>query len=98
MKKILSSYTRKIALVLACVLPIAAMAQKEYYGRPSYWRPYDQRGINVFETSKTPDTMTFEGVRVRFGAGFTQQYQSLKHENPTAVDNKTTNRLYPLQS
>ena len=98
MKKILSRYTRKIALFLACVLPIAAMAQKEYYGRPSYWRPYDQRGINVFETSKTPDTMTFEGVRVRFGAGFTQQYQNLKHENPTAVDNKTTNRLYPLQS
>jgi hypothetical protein len=39
-----------------------------------------------------------KGVRVRFGAGFTQQYQDLKHENPTALNNQTTNRLYPLQS
>ncbi|MEO6721639.1 MAG: hypothetical protein ABIN67_14825 [Ferruginibacter sp.] len=98
MKKIFSRNTFKITLLLACVLPIAAMAQKEYYGRPSYWRPYDQRGINVFETSKTPDTMSYEGARVRFGAGFTQQYQNLKHENKTALDNTTTNRLYPLQS
>lgn len=45
-----------------------------------YWRPYDQRGINVFETSKN-DTVVFEGFKVRFGAGFTQGYQSLEHSN-----------------
>ncbi|MCZ8216470.1 MAG: hypothetical protein O9262_09550, partial [Cyclobacteriaceae bacterium] len=45
-----------------------------------YWRPYDQRGINVFETSKN-DTVVFEGFKVRFGAGFTQGYQSIKHTN-----------------
>ncbi|MBC7887193.1 MAG: hypothetical protein H7Z13_04845, partial [Ferruginibacter sp.] len=33
-----------------------------------------------------------------FGAGFTQQFQNLKHENKTALNNKTSNRLYPLQS
>ncbi len=97
MKKLLTKYTFKMAFILGCMLPIAAMAQidHEYYGRPSYWRPYDKRGINVFETSKTPDTLEFNGPRVRFGAGFTQQYQNLKSEN-TATDNQGLNKLYPI--
>ncbi|GAB2483452.1 hypothetical protein [Algoriphagus taiwanensis] len=45
-----------------------------------YWRPYDQRGINVFETSKL-DTVPFEGVKVRIGGHFAQQLQSLSHKN-----------------
>lgn len=45
-----------------------------------YWRPYDQRGINVFETSKN-DSVVYDGLKVRFGAGFTQGYQSLDHSN-----------------
>src|SRR5687768_15637148 len=102
-------YTLKSALVLACVLPLAAAAQetpvepvkkdlnREFYLRPSYWNPYDQRGLNTFETTKRPDSIPFEGVRVRFGAGFTQQFQNLEHEN-TAVNNLGTgaNRLYPI--
>lgn len=72
-------------------------ANREYYLRPSYWNPYDQRGIHKFETGKVPDSIPFEGLRIRFGAGFTQQYQNLKHEN-TALNNTGTgaNRLYPL--
>ncbi|HEY1112716.1 MAG TPA: hypothetical protein VGE66_04120, partial [Chitinophagaceae bacterium] len=98
-------YTLKTALVLACVLPLAATAQeavqqskdtgKEFYGKPSNWRPYDQRGINVFETSKA-DTIPFEGTRVRLGAGFTQQFQGLKHENTVATGLKSKNTLYAL--
>ena len=86
------------ALMIATALfPLASMAQnvKEFYLRPSYWRPYDQRGINVFETSKAPDTIAFEGPRVRLGAGFTQGFQALKHEN-TANNSETLNKLYPL--
>jgi len=71
-------------------------ADKEFYLRPSYWRPYDYRGINVFETSKAADTIPFEGTRLRFGAGFTQQFQSLKHSNTGATNYRTTNKLYPL--
>jgi hypothetical protein len=71
-------------------------SNKEFYLRPSYWRPYDQRGINVFETSKQADSIAFEGARVRLGAGFTQQYQNLRHENNGANNNQTTNKLYPL--
>jgi hypothetical protein len=95
MKKNFLKYT-KIAVLAACVLPIATMAQeKEFYGKPSNWRPYDQTGINVFETSKV-DTIAYQGPRIRFGTGFTMQFQDLKHEN-AALNNATTNRLYPIQ-
>lgn len=93
MKTNFIKYT-KIALMAALVLPFTSMAQnadKEFYLRPSYWRPYDQRGINVFETTKVPDSIAFDGVRIRFGAGFTQQFQNLKHEN-------TIGKLYPISS
>src|SRR5215203_4456785 len=95
MKTTFLQYTT-MALLAACVLPIAAMAQdKEFYGKPSNWRPYDQSGINVFETSKV-DTIAFQGPRIRFGTGFTMQFQDLKHSS-TALNNTTTNRLYPIQ-
>jgi hypothetical protein len=45
-----------------------------------YWRPYDQRGVNVFEVPKT-DTVDFTGVAVRVGGAFTQQVQMLEHSN-----------------
>jgi hypothetical protein len=93
MKKNFLKYT-KIAILAACVLPIAATAQNEYYGKPSNWRPYDKSGINVFETSKV-DTIPYQGPRIRFGTGFTMQFQNLKHENS---NNSGATRLYPLQN
>jgi len=102
------NFLLQLAFLSAMIVPFLGRAQssdREYYLRPSYWRPYDQRGINVFETTKQPDTIPFEGPRVRFGAGFTQQFQNLKHENPAAKNNGGTtvataqaNKLYPLQS
>jgi hypothetical protein len=97
MKK-LSIFNIAMILLLASFQPLLSTAQvvdKEFYGRPSNWRPYDQRGINVFETGKA-DTILFEGLRVRFGAGFTQQFQSIKHEN-TASNNQAANKLYPIK-
>ena len=88
-----------LLLVTAAMLPVAGFAQdsdKEFYLRPSYWTPYDQRGINKFETSKAPDTIAFEGARIRFGAGFTQQFQNLKQSNKEAQDNANTRRLVPI--
>ena len=86
-------------MILIGVLPSVTMAQnlKEFYLRPSNWRPYDQRGINVFETTKQPDSIAFEGLRVRLGAGFSQQFQGLKHKN-TAINNTGTgaNKLYGI--
>lgn len=102
------SYNRicKIAVAVFMILPILSSAQEEkiFYQRPSYWRPYDQSGINVFETTKKEDPIKFEGLRVRFGAGFTQQFQSLKHKNPNAINNggntpatAGANKLYPVK-
>ncbi len=94
MKKI-SIYSIAAMILLALFQPaLAQVVDKEFYGRPSNWRPYDQRGINVFETLKT-DTIAFEGLRIRFGAGFTQQYQSIKSKN-TATNNQGVNKLYPI--
>ncbi len=43
-------------------------------------RPYDKSGINVFEAPKDTNTV-FDKLKIKFGAGFTQSFQGLKHEN-----------------
>ena len=68
-----------IAAVLAAGCTTAVFSQG-LQRDVQYWRPYDQRGLNVFETSKL-DTVPFEGVKVRVGGSFTQQFQNLSHEN-----------------
>jgi len=85
------------ALLLALSLPMAIWAQDEKisYQRPTNWRAYDQTGINVFETKKD-NSITSDGLRFRIGAGFTQQYQNLKHENGGADLSEGANKLYPL--
>ena len=57
-------------------------AQSVYAQQPAlqYFRPQDQRGVNIFETSKT-DSTTYEGVKVRLGGGFAMQFQSLRQNN-----------------
>ncbi len=45
-------------------------------------RPYDKSGINVFEAKKDSNVI-FDKLKVQFGAGFTQSFQGLKHENAT---------------
>jgi len=50
-----------------------------------YWRPYDQRGVNVFEVGKE-DTVAFDGIKVRLGGGFAQQFQAVKHSNTSIVN------------
>lgn len=84
---------RVLAIAAALSVPVINYAQQPTIAN---WRPYDQRGINVFEAPKQ-DSIPFEGLKVRWGAGFTQQYQSIKHSN-TALNNSGTgaNRLYPL--
>jgi len=45
-----------------------------------YFRYYDQRGVNVFETSKN-DTVAYDGLKLRLGANFSQGFQTLNHSN-----------------
>jgi hypothetical protein len=99
MRNLFFSKVVKLTVALAIALPLVTTAQdKEWYGRPSYWRPYDQRGINVFETGKEDDSVQFEGLKVRLGAGFTQQFQDLKQKNSGSSNFETSNKLYPLAS
>ncbi len=86
MKYSLSTNAKNLIVAALMIIPAIGFGQefkrdlKEFYGRPAYWTPHDQRGINMFETSKD-DSIPYEGPRVRFGAGFTQQFQNLKHSN-----------------
>jgi hypothetical protein len=82
----------KTALILTCISPAITNAQTEdgEKSQVANLRHYDQRGINVFETPKDTVT-TFNGLKVQWGAGFTQSFQNLKHEN-------TANNLYKLTS
>lgn len=68
-------------------------------------RENDQRGVNKFETTKEADTVPFDGLKVKVGGAFTQQFQALSHTNTatpvldtigTTVYNLT--KLYPLTS
>ncbi|XOV92970.1 MAG: hypothetical protein ACFHWX_22575 [Bacteroidota bacterium] len=45
-----------------------------------YFRPNDQDGLNIFETSKDND-VEFEGVKVRVGGDFAMQFQGISQEN-----------------
>jgi hypothetical protein len=66
----------------------------------NYTKPYDQRGVHVFETLKL-DTVEFTGLKVRIGGNFTQQFQALKHSSNAeevihAGSGRNLNALYPL--
>jgi hypothetical protein len=45
-----------------------------------HFRPYDKRGLNVFETPKA-EGVAFTGFKIDFGGAFTQQFQGLDHSN-----------------
>lgn len=85
MKTDLLSIAKKAALAAILISPALVNAQDRNW---TNMRAYDQSGINVFEAPK--DTLTeFDGLKVKFGAGFTQSFQGLKHEN-------TANNLYKM--
>ncbi|MEO6213231.1 MAG: hypothetical protein ABIP65_06350 [Vicinamibacterales bacterium] len=60
-----------------------------------YFRPQDKRGLNVFETTKTPGA-EFNGFKLDVTAAFASQVQSLSHRNgaaPNVVNGVNTNQL-----
>src|SRR5690606_35581841 len=73
-----------VLLLAACSLSVCSMAQVTLEDA-QYWRPYDQRGINVFETAKA-DSVDFEGIKVRLGGNFAQQFQAVKHSNTSTAN------------
>jgi hypothetical protein len=94
---------RFLLSALALLLTANLMAQQP---KIQNFRPYDQEGINVFEPAKETDE-PFEGLKVRVGGSFTQQYQAIEHSNQAEArmftnprDNKeyNLNELYNLGS
>lgn len=84
--------------VLLLVASLPALAQRSDV--PQYFRPYDQRGVTTFEATPT-DTVGYEGFQLFWGAGFTQQFQSIDHANaadPVLVDGANVNRLAAIGS
>ncbi len=50
-----------------------------------YYRGWNKNAINIFEPSKN-DSVVYSGFKMRIGGSFTQDFQSIKHENtPTYV-------------
>ncbi|HVW94523.1 MAG TPA: hypothetical protein VHA56_00975 [Mucilaginibacter sp.] len=76
--------------------PLCLKAQEQI----QFYRPNDQRGINVFETSKK-DTTPFTGLKVKVGGNFELTFQSLGQWNTAVPQTKTgytgnVNSLIPL--
>ncbi|MEY4071787.1 MAG: hypothetical protein RL721_2401 [Candidatus Eisenbacteria bacterium] len=63
--------------------PKATERAKTQPNSVSYARMHDARGLNVFETPKV-EGVPYDGFKMQWGAAFTQQFQSLKHENSQA--------------
>jgi hypothetical protein len=67
----------KILLISLCAVSYTVSAQETPLCN---YRPNDQQGLNIFETTKS-DSFEFTGVRLRIGGNFTQDFQNLSHKN-----------------
>ena len=72
----MKTYSKFLTIILVGLMSLPVLGQRDL----SYFRYPDQRGINVFETSKL-DTTEFDKLKVRMGGGFAIQFQSLTHSN-----------------
>lgn len=80
-----SNFLKSAAALLIAASPALVKAQQVTVGeRLQNMRAYDKTGINVFEAPK--EETSFNGMKFNIGAGFTQGYQSLKHENDRLND------------
>ena len=92
MKNQFQKILRNSAFVVAFLSPVLLQAQDNTKTKVANLRPYDKSGINVFEAPKELNA-PFNGLKVAFGAGFTQSFQNLKHENTSTV---AANKLYAI--
>jgi hypothetical protein len=82
MKTQIQKLLKASVLVLACMSAGMVHAQMvtTTINTINNLRPYDQTGINIFESPKDTNTV-FDGLKLKFGAGFTQSFQDLEHQN-----------------
>lgn len=77
-----TKHIRMVSMLMLTFFAGALMAQQPAI---QYMRPYDQRGVNVFEINKHKDTVQYDGFKLRIGAGFTQGFQKFTHTNSARV-------------
>lgn len=99
--KAMMNLKNSLSFALAMFLCFGLMAQQPQL---SFFRTYDQTGVNVFEPGKDLD-YEFTGLKVRVGGNFAQQFQMLSHENTAVFDTGfyrgdviNLNELYDLAS
>ena len=96
MKKLNSLYKGLITVSLV-TSNLFVLAQRHPL---QFFRPNNQRGLSVFETGKN-DSTTFDGMKVRIGGNFTQDFQALNHSNSAAevvVNGANINQLVKLKN
>ena len=72
-------------LLLFCFMAVSSQLSAQQ-PELQYFRKWDKDGINVFELSKKAEQPEYTGFKIRIGGSFTQDFQSLTHENnPTGV-------------
>jgi len=81
-----------VATVVLCLVNFGAWAQRAAIQN---FRPYDKRGINVYETPKE-DSTAFDGIALRLGGNFTQGFQNLTHENASGIPLYNMGAGFPL--
>src|ERR1700722_18588209 len=70
----------RVAGILWVLLTMVGFSASAQHQAMQYFRPNDQRGINVFETKKD-DTTSFNHLKVKVGGNFEQSYQMLRDKN-----------------
>ena len=68
-----------LMLILLCTISAGLLQAQQ--APIQYYRPWDQTGINIFEPSKWAPQSDFDGLKIRLGASFTQDFQMLTHSN-----------------
>src|SRR3984957_9325650 len=66
-----------IIVALLCIVSLDVSAQKNTM---QFFRPYDERGLHMFETTKA-DTIPFKKLHVQVGGSFEQTFQTLRNVN-----------------
>lgn len=70
------------SILMATLLVVANWAAYAQQDRSlQHYRPAGKDGLNVFETPKEPDTVTFDGLKVKIGGAFAIQFQGLSQTN-----------------
>jgi len=78
--KLSTNFIRRILTTIFMVAGISTMAQHQ---QMQYFRPNDQNGLNVFETTKK-DTTSFHKLKVKVGGNFELAFQALRDQNTAA--------------